>query len=960
MANVTTQSVVRQIESLYGGGSIAGLTDRQLVERFVTRRDSAGEDAFAALVARHGPMVLRVCRALLGDRQHAEDAFQAVFLVLARKARSVRNPDLLGNWLYGIALRTARKARARLARQTTEELRAVIHSEASTTMTAEQVAMSREQVETLHAEIERLPGLFRAPVVLCYFEGLTLDQAAVLLRCPAGTIHSRLVRARNRLRRGLIRRGLSLSATGLVASLSSQSASASVSSQLCAAAARAAIKFAAGHTAAPLAAEVLRSMAFQKLKLVALSVLLLGVVATSAGYVTHALARNDSPNGMAAAPDDAKGRPAAGRMFVTGRVLDPQGKPVAGARVAAAVRVKFSEISTGLERPVLSEIGHVDADGSGRFRVDAPRTSSSRNDAFVAIAMAPGYGAGWAKIDPDADRPAADITLEPEQVIQGRLFDVQGRPAQRVAVSVSSIERQVGQETGRPIVNRLFEGVVFEWTRVNEIPAWPKPATTDTEGRFTIQGIGRGLKAGLSIIDSRFALDNIDVETDGAPGAKLVTATLEPAKIFTGRVSDAETGKPVPHAQLQFMANASDAQRRFFRQTRFQADADGRFRANPSPGESYVIRANSPAGKIYVETQKEVNWSKGAVEQSLDLTLNRGAAIRGKVVEEGSTLPIAGASVAFMTLSRADVNRPGWQSATVTRADGSFELAVVARIGHLAVQAPSEDYILHQTGLREITWNQPGGTPVYSSWIVACDPKLSGPGLEFQIVLRRGAAVTGRIVGPDDRPVPDAWIIGRAALPPSFRAWRPWLGSYHGQAQSGRFELHGFDADTDVAVFFLEPKGKLGAVAHLSGKSASEGPVNIRLDPCGAATARLVDSHGRPLADYREMSLIRLVISPGPEYRSRDPEEMKRMSAEAEFQYRVDPINYFKPPVSDKTGRIAFPALIPGATYRISDWTTLENDKGAIGLRKEFAVRPGQTVDLGDILVEKPRKQPGG
>ena len=126
MANVTTQSVVRQIESLYGGGSVAGLSDRQLVERFVTRRDVAGEDAFAALVARHGPMVLGVCRQLLVDRQHAEDAFQAVFLVLARRARSVRDPDLLCNWLYGIALRTARKARARLARQRrNEEDRAV-------------------------------------------------------------------------------------------------------------------------------------------------------------------------------------------------------------------------------------------------------------------------------------------------------------------------------------------------------------------------------------------------------------------------------------------------------------------------------------------------------------------------------------------------------------------------------------------------------------------------------------------------------------------------------------------------------------------------------------------------------------------------------------------------------------------------------------------------------------------
>ena len=115
MLRVASPSVVLRIESLFDGGSVAGLSDRQLIERFTTRRDSAGEVAFAAVVARHGPMVLGVCRQLLGDRHDAEDAFQAVFLVLARKARAIHNPDLLGNWLYGVAPRTARKARGRLA-----------------------------------------------------------------------------------------------------------------------------------------------------------------------------------------------------------------------------------------------------------------------------------------------------------------------------------------------------------------------------------------------------------------------------------------------------------------------------------------------------------------------------------------------------------------------------------------------------------------------------------------------------------------------------------------------------------------------------------------------------------------------------------------------------------------------------------------------------------------------------
>src|SRR5215831_17142563 len=113
MSHGTSTSVARQLGSLFAAGTAAGLPDRQLLERYIASCDEA---AFAAIVDRHGPMVLGVCRQLLGDAQHAEDAFQATFLVLARKAHSIREPELLGNWLYGVALRTARKARARLAR----------------------------------------------------------------------------------------------------------------------------------------------------------------------------------------------------------------------------------------------------------------------------------------------------------------------------------------------------------------------------------------------------------------------------------------------------------------------------------------------------------------------------------------------------------------------------------------------------------------------------------------------------------------------------------------------------------------------------------------------------------------------------------------------------------------------------------------------------------------------------
>jgi DNA-directed RNA polymerase specialized sigma24 family protein len=117
MAHPDKGSVAKQMGTLFEGGAVAGLTDRQLLERFNSHRDAAGEAAFAALVSRHGPTVLCVCRQLLDDGHLAEDAFQATFLVLARKARAIRNSDRLGNWLYGVAFRTARCARQRLARR---------------------------------------------------------------------------------------------------------------------------------------------------------------------------------------------------------------------------------------------------------------------------------------------------------------------------------------------------------------------------------------------------------------------------------------------------------------------------------------------------------------------------------------------------------------------------------------------------------------------------------------------------------------------------------------------------------------------------------------------------------------------------------------------------------------------------------------------------------------------------
>ena len=363
MPRFALQSLVRSFGSLFDGGSVAGLSDRQLLDRFAAARDAAGEAAFAALVARHGNMVLDLCHQILGDVHNAEDAFQAVFLVLARKARSIRDPDLLANWLFGVALRTPRCAKVGLDRRRNKEeadsmRRPGPGSSASLEPmvgTAEQPVFDREQAEALHCEISRLPNSFRLPVVLCYFEGLTLDEAARRLSCPAGTLRSRLARARDKLRRGLTRRGVALPAAALAAALAPRSASASISPQLCEITARAAIGFAAGQSAAPwrrrLALEVLRSMMYHKLRFFVLTLLLFGAFATSAGFLTQPPASNDEPKTPAAARQtpvaartaDSNPKPAPGQCSWSGACSIHNGNPYRrsgdGLRPGQAVEV---------------------------------------------------------------------------------------------------------------------------------------------------------------------------------------------------------------------------------------------------------------------------------------------------------------------------------------------------------------------------------------------------------------------------------------------------------------------------------------------------------------------------------------------------------------------------------------------------------------------------------------------
>ena len=316
---------------LFEQGSVAGMTDGQLLDRFTSRRGDAAEAAFEALVARHGPMVARVCRSCLRDEHDVEDAFQATFLVLVRRAGAIGERDLLAPWLYGVAHRVARKARAVAAKRRGREggpadIDPPARADASITLGVDLGPM-------LHEEVDRLPAKYRQPVILCHLQGLTHAQAAQELAWPVGTVSVRLARARKILADRLARRGVTASVTVVAATLATEATAATLAPSWIHTAAIAALTAASGlplTTAAlsagaiTLARRTSMTMLLSSWKWLALTATVALTTATGAALVSPA-EEGGRPQ-KAPAPEAAKQSPAeqshSGVVRFTGQVTE--------------------------------------------------------------------------------------------------------------------------------------------------------------------------------------------------------------------------------------------------------------------------------------------------------------------------------------------------------------------------------------------------------------------------------------------------------------------------------------------------------------------------------------------------------------------------------------------------------------------------------------------------------------
>jgi RNA polymerase sigma factor (sigma-70 family) len=537
---------MRYIKELAVGRAGQHKTDRQLLDDFTSSGD---ERAFAGLVERHGAMVLRVCRRVLQHEQDAEDAFQATFLVLARHPESIRRREALASWLYGVAYRTAMKAKRGTARRRSQEARLRDRTPA----TAPSQTWDDVQV-VLDEEIQRLPELFREAFVLCVLHGKTVPAAAADLGIKEGTLSWRLARARQRLRQRLGRRGIQLSAVVAALSLLPGAGEAAVPAALACSTIRFGLLVAAGGPAAgvipshiaALAAGVTRAMFLTNTK-IATAVLLAISVLTSAGVFTHQVlaskdgderqARSSQPagqegakakdpssapkskqpgetpgyrGGVSAVPPGVPALPPGEAFVYRGHVLGPDGKPFAGAKLYLAVPEEIAKT-----RPVRATTG---VDGQFQFPVtraelNLPAEVPADVDVFAflqVVAVAEGYAPDWAPMpDPGGKRPKGELTLrlvKNDVTIKGCILDLQGKPVAGAKVHVLRLETTAENDLAPFIKTWKSERSSYLplnlLTKVWSDPTLvglPKTVTTDADGRFQLPGAGNERIVMLSV-----------------------------------------------------------------------------------------------------------------------------------------------------------------------------------------------------------------------------------------------------------------------------------------------------------------------------------------------------------------------------------------------------------------------------------------------------------------------------
>jgi RNA polymerase sigma factor (sigma-70 family) len=932
-------------ELIQAAARTAGLgqrSDPDLLSAFLDRNEST---AFEALVRRHGPLVLSACRHVLRDDAAAEDAFQATFTLLYRTADSIRHRPSLAGWLFRVARRCATNVRRAAERRERREARA---ARRETTPPAD--ASWREALAILHEELDRLPERYRLPLIHCYLQGLSRDEAARRLDWTLNEVRGRLERGRVRLRTRLEKRGITLSA-GLLAAATTSADTLP----------RSLLDAIHQSVQAPLA-----TLRHGPVLVPSRGAILVAGALAVAVLVAFAGGGRDPQDRAPVEPPKipepvVAANPA--RATVAVRVLDPEGKPFRGAKLHAfgpdptSDYLRVPVLQTGSLRVpdaawVSNSFSMTDIDGRGSVTVPTVRTISTETSvspySTTIVATADGYGPGWWFADAGEPPKEFAVRLVKDLPIRGRLLHLEGKPAVGVSVRVVFTEDRPLELKGRVNWPKPDPPVDTATTKIlyGPPPGAPAHVLTDKDGRFTLTGLGRDRLvllrvSGAGVADETipvFTNTDVDVKEEryGKPMKSEFVYSLVPVRPIRGTVRDAANGTPVEGVVVREPDGRGVTTNR-----------DGRYELPvPVNRPEYPIRVDPAEGIAYFPTRIVTPGAPGAGPLTSDVNLHAGVPVRGRVIDGRTKKPISGGVVTYAPLAPNPAVRalgdeylgPLVTPPARVAADGTFRLtalpgpgallveadpyrypaarvdptAVFPRAGRLDAETSADRLILQTRGGKQQTVRQEQFRAV-----VLMDVEQAKPPGDVVITLTPADPIRGRVLDPDGKPLAGARVRGLMAN----------NGHLSRPLPSAGFEASPLNPDRPRHFYIRHDARKLAGTVVVF-KSGTE-PIDVTLRPWGSVTGRVREPDGKP-AQYA----IRVTSAgeTGP--------DGKAVQSVLGLEH-----------VTNRDGTFRIDGLIPGVRYEFA-YDNFQDNSGRQGtIARGVEAKEGETKDLGETRM---------